>query len=219
MTLSSSVSSLDLTGTSFESFWMKMNSNWSCMNWQLARNQIVLFVLLGFSVLLHLTSRGMNPRPLLWEPIAQQRSFKSCSLKSLFGKNWTKRTPLAVSRASRLWGEVSDIGSSGVRFRARTSRLRLRQSSNFKVPPTGSFLGRTPFRFCCSFLSLTLRSPPSTSSSIEVRGRVQTLGCRTGSGLDDVTGWPFLTDSPLVSLPSGCPLWATSASVGRWVSS
>lgn len=126
---------------------------------------------------------------------------------------------LAVSRTRRLGGEVLYTGSSVVRFRARTSRLRLRQISNFKVPPTGSFLGRTPFRFCCSFLSLTLRSPPSTSSSIEVRGLVQTLGCLTGSGLDDVTGWPFLTGSLLVSLPSGCPLWATSASVGSWLSS
>jgi len=144
---------------------------------------------------------------------------KSCSYKSIF-----------LQKMNQIWALLAVSRTSGFVVKYWTSAT-LRSSSepghqdwgydNFKVPPTGSFLGRTPFRFCCSFLNLTLRSPPSTSSSIEVRGLVQTLGCLTGSGLDDVTGWPFLTGSPLVPLPSGCPLWATSdsASVGSSLSS
>ena len=137
--------------------------------------------------------------------------------KILFCKKWTRLlAPPAVSRVHRLWGEVFDFESSGVSFRARTSR-QSEATTTFKVTPTGSFRGRTPFRFCCSFLSLTLRSLASTSSSIEDRGRVQTLGCRTGSGLDDVAAGSFLIGS-LFSLPSCCPLWSTSASASAGTS-
>ena len=157
----------------------------------------------------------MNPRPQAKKWVFEQK---------LFGQK-----SYSAKKMNQTFGTTGSFpGSSALRWSIRLRELWCQLQSpdietiwgydNFKVTPTGSFRGRTPFRFCCSFLSLTLRSLASTSSSIEDRGRVQTLGCRTGPGLDDVAAGSFLIGS-LFSLPSCCPLWSTSASAGTSLSS